>query len=262
MKRDVHEPLPNVERIVEFSEEDFRENPMITSAAESSISDEEWDEFEDNALVITDGDTVCQYAEEFPIVVYRCSEGYGLVPRSEPNLIITAAPVQGRLNAFIESITVATANCGKRFSLNKREMESEFTGFEIVAYYIDNIGRYIMIPCYDIVRLLVKKPNLVISNEGLLVFFTDKHILVTCDCEHYAWVHGIDTENSKITSIDVFDEYCIVNVKDDESDKYSHYKLQFIVNMGNYGMINPIVTKRQENNSWTEKGESFIRVPF
>lgn len=236
MKRDAFEPFPKVERIVEFSEEDFRENTGVTSCDENLINDETWQEFADNALVLIDGNTVYQYAEEFPIVVYRCSEDAGVMPSS-------------RLNSFIESITVSTADLGKRFSLNKREMEWEYTGPDTVAYFTDNIGRSTIIPCYDIARILLKKPNLVISNEGLLVFFTEKTILATNDCEHYAWVNDVDTENGKITSIDVYDEYCIVNLEDSENHdkngnhmKYS-YKLQFIVDMVDHGMITPVVTK-------------------
>ena len=74
MKREVFEPFPKVERIVEFSEEDIRENTCVTSVDESLITDKNWQEFADNALVFTACNTVYQYAEEFPIVVYRCSE--------------------------------------------------------------------------------------------------------------------------------------------------------------------------------------------
>lgn len=236
MKRNVFEPFPKVERIVEFTEDDFRENRMVTIHAESSITEERWKEFADNALVLSNGQTIYQYAEEFPIVAYRCSEDAGVMPSS-------------RLNTFIESIMVSTANFGKRFSLNKRDMEWEYTGLDTVAYFTDNIGRRTIIPCRDISRFLLKKPNLVISNEGLLVFFTEKAILATSDCEHYAWVHDIDTENGKIIGIEVYEDCCIVNLEDNEnhdesgnSMKYS-YKLQFIIDMVDHGMIKPEVTK-------------------
>lgn len=236
MKRDAFEPFPKVERRVEFSEEDFRENLNVTLFSESLITDKDWEEFADNALVLIDGNTVYQYAEEFPIVAYRCSEDAEVMPSS-------------RLNAFIESIMVSTADLGKRFSLNKRDMEWEYTGPDTVAYFTDNIGRRTIIPCYDIARMLLKKPNLVISNEGLLVFFTNKTILATSDCEHYAWVNDVDTKNGEITSIDVYDDYCIVNLEDSENHdkdgnpmKYS-YKLQFIVDMVDHGMIKPVVMK-------------------
>jgi len=108
MKRNVFEPFPKVERIVEFTEDDLRENRMVTIHAESSITEERWREFADNALVLSNSQTIYQYAEEFPIVAYRCSEDAGVMPSS-------------RLNTFIESIMVSTANFGKRFSLNKRD---------------------------------------------------------------------------------------------------------------------------------------------
>lgn len=52
MKREVFEPFPKVERIVEFSEEDIRENTCVTSVDESLITDKNWQEFADNALVL------------------------------------------------------------------------------------------------------------------------------------------------------------------------------------------------------------------
>ena len=63
MKREVFEPFPKVERIVEFSEKDIRENTFVTSADESLITDKNWQEFADNALVFTACNTVYQYAE-------------------------------------------------------------------------------------------------------------------------------------------------------------------------------------------------------
>lgn len=236
MQRDAFEPFPEVERIVEFTEDDIRENLGVTLFDESLIKDETWQKFADNALVITDGNTIYQYAEEFPIVVYRCSEAAMVMPSS-------------RLNTFIKSITVSTANLGKRFSLNKREMEWEYTGPDTVAYFTDNIGRCIAIPNYDIFRFLLRKPNLVISEEGLLVFFTEKTILTTSDCEHYAWVNDVDTDNGIIKGIDVCDGYCTVNLEDTENNdkdgnplKYS-YKLQFTIDMVDHGMIHPKVVK-------------------
>lgn len=236
MKRDPFEPFPEVERIVEFSEEDFRENLDVTLFDESLIADKDWEEFADNTLVFTDGNNVYQYAEEFPIIVYRCNEDAGVMP-------------WGRLNTFVRSITVSTAMLGRCFSLSKNGMQGDITGPDTVAYFTDNIGRQTAIPCYDIFRMLLKKPQLVISNEGLLVFFTTKEILVTADCEHYAWVKDVDTKKGKITSIDVCDEYCTVNMEDTKKNdkdgnplKYS-YKLQFTVDMVDHGMINPKVVK-------------------
>lgn len=227
----------NVARIVEFTEDDFRENPEITQFDERLITDGDWEKFAENALVINDGmSTIYQYAEEFPIVVYFCSEDAGVTPN-------------GGLNTFIESITVSTADCGKRFSLNKREMEWEYTGPDTVVYYTDNTGRNFIIQQNDIFKFMLKKPNLVISSEGLLVFFTQKNILVTSDCEHYVWVHDIDTETSIIKNIEVYSKHCIVileNTENDEDDekplKYS-YKLRFDIDLLEHGMITAAATE-------------------
>ena len=162
MKRDVHEPFPKVERIIKFSKDDIRKNSDFTSVDESKIIDKKWQDCD--ALVITDGNTIYQYAEEIPVVVYRCSEEAMVMPSS-------------RLNAFIKSITVSKVDFGKCFSLSyKRDMKAEDTGPNTVAYFTDNTGRVIAIQQYDILRFLQNKPDLVISNEGLLIFFTEKEI--------------------------------------------------------------------------------------
>ena len=229
MSRNAFELMPKAERLIEFSEDDYRENHSVTHFDESLIRSKDWANFEKNALVITKGNTISQYAEEFPIVIYRCNGN------------AMAKPVS-RLNTFIKSITVSTADYGKCFELEKREMKCINTGHDTVAYYTDNSGTNFAITQNDIFKFLLKKPYLVISEEGLLVFFTDKKILVTSDCNHYAWVKDINTDTCIIKSINVCDGYCIVNLEDTEKRKFS-YKLQFSVDMLAYGMIDTRATK-------------------
>lgn len=222
-----------VERITEFNEENFRTNEKVTLFSENLVSDDEWKEFDENALTISDGNTLYQYAEEYPIVAYRRSDDFMMMPFN-------------RLNTFIRSITVSTAMSGKRFSIKKGTIEEEIVGPDTVAYFCDNIGRCYAIPQYDIFRILMKKPHLVISQEGLLIFFTQKEILATIDCEHYAWVGDIDTDNGVIKNIDVYDSYCIVNVEYTvEGAKKvleKNYKVQFTIDMVDHGMISSKTT--------------------
>lgn len=240
-------PIPKVERIIEFSDEDFKENIEVTASARSLITKEDWEKFEDNSLVVVSGNDVYQYAEEFPIVVYRSSEE------------------DESINAFVEKIVVSTADLGKRFSLKKWKMKEEFTGPDTVAYFEDSFGRNIVIDTYDVSQILFKKPKAVLSSEGIIIFFTEREILATTNCEHYAWVNDIDTENAKIKSIGVCNGYCIVNLQSteetDENDdgekvvSECSYKLQFDIDMLSRGLIIPKVTNKKVTKKEDEEVE-------
>jgi len=67
MKKVSSKVIPVAERIIEFDSEDIRQNPSITAFSENLISEEDWNEFAKNALVIMDGWQIAQYAEEYPI---------------------------------------------------------------------------------------------------------------------------------------------------------------------------------------------------
>ena len=220
--------FPIVERVIEFSEDMYLENPQVTMFAESIVSEKEWEQFEENSLVLVDGNDIYQYGSEYPIVVYCCNSDAGL-----------ESPC--RLNGFIQNITVSTVCEGKRFSIKKREMPFEFVGPTTVAYITDNIGRHNIIPNYNIFKMLLKKPKLVLSSEGLLIFYTEKYILATNDCEHYTYV-DIDTENCIINGIEVCDECCVVSTT--KEDYEENYEVRFTINMLETDiMISSSVTK-------------------
>ncbi len=140
--------IPTVRRQVE----DFRTNDNIIDFDDSLISKKEWQEFDEKALVISDGRDVYQYADEYPIVKYT-----GEVKSDN------GCCLEDQLNTFINSVTVSTVMNGIHFSLKKREMKGKYTGEKTVAYFEDSIGRLNEIPVYDIQRILMKKPNLVVS---------------------------------------------------------------------------------------------------
>ena len=95
-------PIP--ERDTEFHEEDFRENirdEFLNNLILHDCDIEDMDEEKSysDPLILTDGNLLYRIAEEYPIVVYRCSEKAEVRPLKF-------------LNTFIESITVSTANEG------------------------------------------------------------------------------------------------------------------------------------------------------
>ena len=93
--------------------------------------------------------------------------------------------------------------------------------------------------------------------------------MVTCDCDLYAWVYDIDTKNGIIKDIDVCEEYCTVNLEDTKNNdedgnplQYS-YKLQFIVDMIDSGMIKTKATKNWKITEQKPRGEeTFLRDPL
>ena len=50
MSRNAFEPIPKAERLIEFSEDDYKENHSVTHFDESLIRSKDWANFEKNAL--------------------------------------------------------------------------------------------------------------------------------------------------------------------------------------------------------------------
>lgn len=233
MKKDVSKVIPVAERIIEFDTDDIRKNPSITDFSESLISEEDWRKFAENALVIMDGWDILQYAEEYPIVLYQCDE--------LSNIYLEGGP---RLNSFIESITVSTAKYGKRVCFSSGKLTCEDIDSDIVVYYTDNVGINHEVIQQDICDFLLQKPNLVVSPQGILVFFTNEQIIATVDCNHYHWIDGhvIDVEGKTIEDIEVCDDYCKVILIDDKKAKQC-FSLKFDFDISAHQMILPKATE-------------------
>ena len=233
MKKDVSKVIPVAERIIEFDADDIRKNPSITDFSESFISEEDWRKFAENALVIMDGWDILQYAEEYPIVCYQCDELSDIYLEGGP-----------RLNSFIESITVSTAKYGKRVCFGSGKLTCEDTDSNTVIYYTDNVGINHSVIQQDIYDFLLEKPNLVVSPEGILVFFTDEQIIATVDCNHYHWIDGhvIDVEGKTIKDIEVWDDYCKVILIDDKKSEQC-FSLKFDFDISAHQMILPKATE-------------------
>lgn len=170
--------IPIPERVIEFNLGEYRSNPHITGIDESLITESDYKDFAENALVFTDGNIIYQYAEEYPICYYYCSNKSMLQP-------------ENFLNTFIESISVSIADYGKKVSVGTGKVVEKLCSMDAVVYYTDRIGIKHAVVQNDIIKFLLKKPKLLVSTDGVLVFYTAKEILATIDCNHYAWV-GID----------------------------------------------------------------------
>lgn len=234
MAKEVSKAIPVAERIIEFDSEDIRKNPQITDFSEELISEKEWEEFAKNALVIMDGWHIAQYAEEYPIVHYRCNELSSMYLVGEP-----------RLNSFIESITVSTARYGKKVGVGSGKITSERADYETVVYYTDHEGINHSVIMNDLCWFLLQKPNLVVSPEGVLIFFTDTQIIATVDMKQYCWIdgHSIDVENKTIKNIEVFEDYCKVSLNTVIPDYIQEYSLKFDFDISAHHMIYPKATE-------------------
>lgn len=247
MAKRVSKKVPPVERvaerIIEFSKDDFCENISLSEFSEDIVTKKMLEDFAAKALVLVDCTDILQYANEYPIVVYQCADD-SIMP--EPCL-----------NSFIMNIAVSTGVSGKRFSVDSGKIEEEITDFDTIAYYEDSFGIKHQIIQYDICKFLLKKPKLVISEEGVLVFYTEDEILATTDCQQYVWVRWDDTIKNctSIENIIAYKEYCEVTLIEGD-DKYLYdefvelYKaprhvlhLNFDLNVAEHNMINPKIKK-------------------
>lgn len=230
MAKEVSKVIPVAERIIEFGTKDIRKNDSIIHLSDELISEKDWNEFARNALVIVDGWHIVQYAEEYPIVHYKCDESASCY--LGPDF---------RLNSFIESITVSTACYGKKAWFGSGKLSCETTDYDTVVYYTDHAGINHAIIQHDICWFLLQKPNLVVSPEGVLVFFTDKQIIATVGCNNsYHWIDGhvIDVEGKTIKDIEVCDDYCKVILLDDNKAEHC-FSLKFDLDATSYQILNP-----------------------
>lgn len=92
------------------------------------------------------------------------------------------------LNTFVKSITVANIKKGKRSFLEYGFVLEEPFYKKEVFYYEDNNGTKRIIREKEICNFLKEKPELIISPDGLLIFYTKEKILATMNFEQFMWV--------------------------------------------------------------------------
>lgn len=83
------------------------------------------------------------------------------------------------LNSLVKSITISSA-------INKGENNGQHKKY---AYYEDCQGSLYCIVENDIYQFLLKTPKLIISRDEVLIFYTERDILATKDCQHYVFIH-------------------------------------------------------------------------
>lgn len=203
--------IPVAERTIEFKERDFKTY---------------------HPLIIMDGwnRRILKYEKEYPIVKYQCNA----------NVCCDLEP-EYRLNSFIDSITVSTVLCG---NIIPAEGEIKKTGYDTVVYYKDHNATNYEINHNSIREFLIKKPNLVVSPEGMLIFFTDRQILATHDCKmcYFISEYIIRVEDNTIKGIEVCNDFCKITLIDEEKHEKS-FSLKFDFDMTEIQMICPKVSE-------------------
>ena len=214
---------------------------LIRDCVETILQTAEWEHFrEDNTynapLKIVDcwNQTMYRYPFECPIVRYQCDENSICALDGDPHL-----------NSFVESITVSIVQRGRAVKLGSEKTHTKSVKADVVVYYTDHFGINHSFFQNDINQLLLKKANLVVSPEGVLVFFTDKEIIATLACNngHY-WISGhfIDVEGKTVKDIKVCKNYCKVILLDKEGVKHN-FKLKFDFDLASYQVLIPKVSK-------------------
>ena len=129
--------------------------------------------------------------------VSQITDAYPIVEYSSENT--------DNLNRFIESITVAIVS-GTRLTFDEKcTAKEEIIDDEVVAYITNPFNVSTEIYYYDLCKLLYQKPELTVTDEGVLLFYTPTTLFATLDCKS-GNIMGVEelaraVENEDITKI-------------------------------------------------------------
>ena len=160
-ERDVDFVLPIAKRQIMFSEDECLqygycgfEPSLLTPEARGKI---------EPIYLSRMNDSVSQITDYYPIVEYYSEN-------------------TDELNRFVEKISVGIAS-GRRLSFDDHfETVNEVIDDEVVAYVTNPFNVSIGIYYYDLCKLLYQKPELTVTDEGVLLFYTPTTLFATLDC--------------------------------------------------------------------------------
>lgn len=188
------------------------------------------------SLKVIDGWKMISFPVEYPIAHYECDENSRFALDGELYL-----------NSFVEDITISIVQSGRQVLFGSKTSDFNITDFEasVIVYYTDHAGINRVIYQNDLFELLLKKPKLVVSPEGILIFFTEKEIIATAGCNNgYYWIsdYCLDMKDRIVKDIKVLKNYCKIILVDDNGIEHN-FKLKFSFNMASYQMLIPKVTE-------------------
>lgn len=213
---------PVAERITTFAKDDSVKCNNILG--KTNVSLEENELFDQRALRYISGNEIYQFAEEEKVVLYRCKKDSNLAGK-------------GYLNPFAKEIIVADVKHGRKVSVYGTFIQSIYIEKARIAYYktIGNEKREIK--PYPLSRFLFNIPDIFLTSEGVLLFYSKDKMLATVDLEHFAWIY-MPIEDSTIEKVDEWAGNPLVTLKDSKGNTFN-YNIVFYVKKGNYGCIEP-----------------------
>ena len=168
-----------------------------------------------------------------PLAVYECSPHVELQPNP-------------RLNSYVQSIVVAEVEENTYQSVSYahgRLYQEEYeVGESIVVYYRPWSGLDYGVLIQGIYDILCELPELVISKEGILVFYTEREILATADMIQYFYVTSFFNNDriKRIESIEDCIDYLCIHLEDKSGERY-RFRLDFDLDLSQHAMITPRV---------------------
>lgn len=212
---------PVAERITTFIESDSTRCNNILG--ETNISLEENELFDQRALCYISGNEIYQFAEEEKVALYRCKKDCNLAGK-------------GYLNPFVKEIIVADVKHGRKVSVYGAFIQPIYIEKARIAYYktIGNEKREIK--PYPLSRFLFDTPNIFLTREGVLLFYSKNKMLATVDLEHFAWIY-MPIENCTIEKVEEWAGNPLVTLE--AKGKTFNYNITFYTKKRNYGCIEP-----------------------
>lgn len=161
-ERDINFVLPTAKRQIMFSEDEYLQYGYFGFDPKLLVP-EAREQIEPIYISHTD-DSVSQITDYYPIVEYYSEN-------------------TDKLNRFIERVSVGIAS-GKELRFDdKFEAMNEVIDDEIIAYIANPSNVSTEIYYYDLCKLLYQKPELTVTNEGVLLFYTPTTLIATLDCQ-------------------------------------------------------------------------------
>ena len=224
------------EKVIPVAEKVFTSKPVKNSSigkydieCSSRFS---FDRIIAKSLMLFDGRHIRHYLDEYPFCVYCCKKE--ACPNMAPNFF---------LNSYIKEIVLSVVDAGREYFLGSTsKLDAEDIGKDTVAYYKDNKDEIHLIKDEEIFKFLFKRPDLVVTSEGMLVFYAENTILVTFDMKNYHWIKPTDflSNEWEISGVVMEDRKCFITVRSDK--KVRKYQLMFSFdftksNPINYGIL-------------------------
>ena len=174
------------EKLFPIAEKVCSGNPIHNSSDGSydidGASESEFDAIVSKSLIIFDGRSTIHYLDENPFCIYRCNKE--ACPHMDPNYY---------LNSTVKEIALSFVDAGRKYYLSSPgKLEIENLGKDTVVYFKDTKGQSHLIKDDEVLEFLLKKPDLFVTREGMLVFCADNDILITFDFNHYYWERHAD----------------------------------------------------------------------